>query len=372
VSILLGKVRQWGGLEPRWSRIKRFPGDRSATRPEREFVSSPSSWFGDLFGFAEGDPDLVRASLELEGTSFRSRANGRSFEFGRLDIPALDELRRASRATGRSGLTTLEEWVIDARSLHETTEASGALIQVASQFNLLEMIGPSVTPEQGITRYADDPTQGPACAIAAAAGTVYRCHFVPLDGGLGQARHRQIDCLAGLGQALGNHEGQLWEMVNGYALPTETGLSEIAARIEELTDDGRDELMGRLEIGLQCDTEVTSVPGGRRVSQAYCSALPIAYSQLPESSWESFARLVLDGAYEATLAAGALNAERTGNPYVFLTLLGGGAFGNRSEWIFDSLRRALSLYREAGLRVVMVSYRVPDRRVRALESWFRG
>jgi hypothetical protein len=42
--------------------------------------------------------------------------------------------------------------------------------------------------------------------------------------------------------------------------------------------------------------KVAEVAGGRRVSQAYCSAQPIAYSQLPESSWESFARLVLDGA----------------------------------------------------------------------------
>jgi hypothetical protein len=160
-------------------------------------------------------------------------------------------------------------------------------------------------------------------------------------------------------------------MINGYALPTATGLSEITAQIDALSGDQRDDLMGQLEIGLQCDTEITSVTGDQRVSQAYCSALPVAYSHLPESSWESFARLVLDGAYEATLAAAVLNAERTGNAYVFLTLMGGGAFGNRSEWIFDSLRRALELYREAGLRVVIVSYGGPDQRVGELGRWFR-
>ena len=45
---------------------------------------------------------------------------------------------------------------------------------MASQFNLLEMTGPEITPEDGVTRYAHDRTQGPACAIAAGAATVYR------------------------------------------------------------------------------------------------------------------------------------------------------------------------------------------------------
>ena len=48
-------------------------------------------------------------------------------------------------------------------------ENAGALFQVASQLNLLEMTGPEVTPEDGVTIYQDDRTQGPACAIAAGA-----------------------------------------------------------------------------------------------------------------------------------------------------------------------------------------------------------
>jgi hypothetical protein len=50
------------------------------------------------------------------------------------------------------------------------------LNSLASQFNLLEMTGPSVTPEDGVTRYKDDPTQGPACAIAAGAATILHRH----------------------------------------------------------------------------------------------------------------------------------------------------------------------------------------------------
>ena len=45
----------------------------------------------------------------------------------------------------------------DVRKMHRSPENAGALFQVASQFNLLEMVGPAVTPEHGVTRYKDDP-----------------------------------------------------------------------------------------------------------------------------------------------------------------------------------------------------------------------
>ena len=83
--------------------------------------------------------------------------------------------------------------------MHRSPENAGALFQVASQFNLLEMVGPTVTPELGVTRYKDDPTQGPACAIAAGAATIYRNYFAPVDGSHGQTTKRQLDGLADLG-----------------------------------------------------------------------------------------------------------------------------------------------------------------------------
>ena len=116
----------------------------------------------------------------------------------------------------------------DVRRMHRLPENAGALFQVASQFNLLEMVGPSVTPEQGVTRYEDDHTQGPACAIAAGAATIYRNYFVPVGGGHGQTANRQIDTLTKLGDALSGALGMpvsaLWKMQNGYALCTQAGL----------------------------------------------------------------------------------------------------------------------------------------------------
>jgi hypothetical protein len=57
----------------------------------------------------------------------------------------------------------------DVRQMHRSPENAAALFQVASQFNLLEMVSPATTPEHGVTRYQFDRTQGPACAIAAKA-----------------------------------------------------------------------------------------------------------------------------------------------------------------------------------------------------------
>ena len=72
--------------------------------------------------------------------------------------------------------------------------------------------------------------------------------------------------------------------------------------------------------------------------------------------WEEFARLILEATYEATLCAALLNASQTGNNRVFLTLVGGGEFGNATDWIVDSLQRALDLYKDAALDVAIVSY----------------
>ena len=245
----------------------------------------------------------------------------------------------------------------DVRALHRDPALAGALFQVASQFNLLDMVGPNLTPEDGITRYGGDPTQGPACAIAAGAATLYRNYFAPVDGVPGQTRDRQIDCLRDVGLALGNADGSLWTMRNGYALCSDAGLARVDAALRRLDDAGRDALRARLRIGVHAGVEVTDdAPAGQRVTQAFCSALPVAYTRVPRERWAGFARLVLEGAYEATLWAAVINARRTGHRTVLLTQLGGGAFGNDAAWIHAAQVRALDAFRDVGLDAVLVAY----------------
>ena len=99
------------------------------------------------------------------------------------------------------------------------------------------------------------------------------------------------------------------------------------------------------------------------VSQAFCSALPVAYSNERSAAWEPLAKLVLEGAYEATMWAAVLNAGRGASSIVYLTFLGGGAFGNDEDWIHHAIRRALGLVSECDLDVRLVSYGAPPRSV---------
>ncbi|PRP95489.1 hypothetical protein ENSA5_38400 [Enhygromyxa salina] len=327
-------------------------------------------WFEDLLGFAEnGTPDAVRAQLELDGKRLRSKANGREVGCGRLEVLALAELRERGAQLGLAGggnRSQLREQVGNVQTLHADPANAGALFQAASQFNLLEMTGPRVTPEQGIGIYEYDRTQGPACAIAAGGGTVYRNYFVPLGDQLGQTANRQIDCLAELGERLDNHGDRLWTMQNGYALASPIGLNELAARLSGTSNADRDNLRGTLRIGVHWDVEVTHQDAGHLVTQVYGSALPVAYSPHSAREWEPFARLVLEASYEATLWAAALNAQTTGNRKVFLTLLGGGAFGNELAWITDALDHAIARAPTQDLDVAIVSYGRPNP---AIEAW---
>jgi hypothetical protein len=196
-------------------------------------------WFERLTGFRETGYDETRAKLKVEDGRLRSLINLKSYGIGNLELVSLQELRETAKAAGDlPGRLKVGVVTGDVRALHRSLEYSGALFQVALQFNLLEMTSYEVTPEHGVTRYQYDRTQGPACAIAAGAATVYRNYFVPVDNGCGQTAKRQLDGLADLGKALRNALNQplkaLWKMQNGYALCTSIGLDAIAKHLGTL------------------------------------------------------------------------------------------------------------------------------------------
>jgi hypothetical protein len=90
----------------------------------------------------------------------------------------------------------------------------------------------------------------------------------------------------------------------------------------------------------------------RLVSQAFCSALPVAYGQGRLSTWEAFARLAL----EATLLAAVEQSLAEGSNIVLLTRVGGGTFGNDDAWIDDAIVRAIEIIEHAGLDIRLVGH----------------
>jgi len=324
-------------------------------------VKQHDPWFEQLFGFREDSYEQTRRRFSVDGTTLRSLVNDRSFEIGTFRTPTLASLRERAPEVRPGRLEITHEVVGDVLELHALPDNHGALFQVASQFNCLEFADPREVPEDGVTGYASDPTQGPACSLAAAAATVVRNYFAPVGGGEGQTRDRQIDNLDALAGMLGA-PGEYFEVVNGYTWSDETRLRRLRERMAAYD---RERLLDAVKIGLQTDVGVTFA---RRfveperpavVSQAFCSALSCGYTQVGLDHWEPLATLVLDAAYEATLWAAALHrrAEDERAPRIWLTFLGGGAFGNRTEWIGQAIGRALARLEGVALDVRIAHYR---------------
>ena len=331
-------------------------------------------WFERLTGFREEAYDLTRAKLVAEGARLRSLVNNRSFQVGELELVSLQQLRQRAQRVQVGGVPVRVRNVIgEARKLHRDPQHAGSLIQVASQFNLLEMVSEEVTPADGVTGYRYDPTQGPACAIAAGAATIYRNYFA-------QTPDDQLDAIRDLGLGLAGGIGcsidDLWKMRNGYAMCTPEGLGRIGSYLKSVDEDERDRLRSLLRIGLHWDVEVTDQTAedfsqGPILSQAFCSALPISYCGFKSPHWEIWATLVLEAAYEATVLAGVINTEKNmgapGANRVLLTLLGGGAFGNSPAWITSAIKRAIDVVAESGLQIDLVSHREIPRSLLVLE-----
>ena len=320
------------------------------------------AWFNNLFGFEEeGSFAANREKFRMDGDDLvcDSAPQFKRQIVGKFEVPSVGELRSRCAELAASSSTGLKFSHLAAsdgvQPLILDPANEGAVFQAASQFNCLEMTGPAVTPARGIAIYFNDPTQGPKCALACPAGTVYRNYLCQDGAGQGEA---QIDCLVDVAAAVNNEKHRYWIMKNGYALPGSVkAMAQLGKRITEDASLAAVAL-GGLRVGVHWATQAAP-PCTHLVAQVYASALPVAYAQntKPED-FEPFARVILRGAYEATLAVGTLHAATrpSGRATVYLTCLGGGAFGNALEWIVDAMAGAMEAYKEAPLDVILVHY----------------
>ncbi len=127
-------------------------------------VMPHQDWFERLTGFRERDYDYesTQSRLVVEGDELVSTVNDKRYGIGHLSMPTLTELRSRLNVQGNQR-STVRCLIGDARALHSDREFAGALFQVASQFNLLEMTGPSRFP--GVVssaRSGGKPVRNPA------------------------------------------------------------------------------------------------------------------------------------------------------------------------------------------------------------------
>lgn len=331
---------------------------------------SPCSgrWFQNAFGFVEGSYQATRDKFEFEDGWLQVKGDPSSkFWVGPFEVIALKDLCERVDKAGEfpaddrvaPGLT-FRNLVAGTRDLHLEPDNEGSVFQVMSLFNCLTPSDPNKKPEDGITCYAADATQGPTCAISCPAASVFRNYYVHGEDELhrlhGQGGGKQLNCLAGIEEVIHNTRDGYWSMKNGYCIPKPPG--KIAELGKRLQGDGilDHDVRNALRVGVHWDTEVASRT--HRVCQVFCSTVPVSFTKIVKADdWFPLARALLDSAYDATLAVAALLAKQKGRRIkVFLTALGGGAEGNRKKWIKDSIDWALTKHAAEPLEVHLVHY----------------
>merc|ERR1719367_2105345 len=70
-----------------------------------------------------------------------------------------------------------------------------------------------IQPADGVTSYANQAAQGPACALSCPAATVYRNYFAH------EAYDEGVNCLSGIEELLDNEREGYWTLSSGHCVP---------------------------------------------------------------------------------------------------------------------------------------------------------
>ena len=126
------------------------------------------AWFRELFGFDEGPSfSANRARFNFADGVLNcpsAPVHGREQFVGEFGTPSVAELRvQLAEMPGVEALGGLSfahlATPTGVQTLIMDPENASAVFQAASQFNALEMVGPGVSPAQGVAIYFNDPTQ---------------------------------------------------------------------------------------------------------------------------------------------------------------------------------------------------------------------
>jgi hypothetical protein len=346
--------------------------------------SSPGEdWFSKLFGFRETTYEQTKQCFYYNDKTkiLKSKAKkDKQWYVGDFTCPSLEELRKETRdeklMAKKKGTLTWKFVDDDIANIHNDTYYKDAVFQVASQFNCLEFVKPDRKPEDGVTDYKDDRTQGPACSLACGAATVYRNYFAPVKyedahgkPGIqnGQTTEHMINNLGDVSEALKNTNNTYYKVKNGYTFSDQTKLKALNEKLQKsTTEEEEDNIKSKLRIGVHKDVDVTAKHSGQtlnndpdqKVTQVFASACSVAYNNIHPEHWEPFASLVLEASYEALFHV-ALQNQKSNK--VVLTAVGGGAYGNDMKWIANAIGKALAKFKGCNLEVTFnANGDVPD------------
>jgi len=384
--------------------------------PKKIDKNIPAKWFVNVFGFAEPSslPD-IKKSFQVKKSATNHilmtvKNKPKEIDVGVFRYMSVKQLLDVASANtnaksvfGFDPTDNLKYYTVTstASAVHTNPGYYGSIFQVASQFNALEMAGPALTPQNGITNYWNywnDKTQGPVCAMVCPFGTLYRNYFCMPDTGGNQPEDKSVNGNPQTGTATGgtdpgnNQINTLTELMkidvcfndlkfqNGYIfVKNKAQLNAINTYLS--TPENFWKAMMAIKYVIQEDTPVVNVSGdgtilSHTVSQIYCSAYPVAYSTDPptmplgsisggvsstsKKDYALLSSMILHAVYYSTLAyAVSRITEDNIRKNVFLTKVGGDAFGNNMYLIHTAIHNAVRHFIAYPIDVYIVNYEPP-------------
>lgn len=325
-------------------------------------------WFEHIFGAAE-NPKSINSQLECieneDGIALiHSKINDKTYQAGNFQVRTVSSFQDL-KPRGGGKLSVLQGEYFRGKSINPAdilacqsiAENNGATFLAASNFNCLEFVSSYGSATHGVTNYIYDCTQGPYCAIATAASIVYRNYFVKHDGVVGQLE-KEVELL----------KNTPIEVTHGYPSIEESEID----RLKSLDFNWGN--YDNFPVGVHRDCQVTMTRGNNGfvevvdkqiVHHVYAAALNFAGSVTINKFTKEIGQHLLTAEYRATVLAAwensLLHPELPGSNKLYLTLLGGGVFGNPYEMIFESILSNLDVIVDSGLEVIIVFYYTPNK-----------
>lgn len=346
------------------------------------------TFFKNVIGVPEvdfqADDALKRASIEFDDTQdsffLKNSANNKRFRAGKFSQLSIGELRGKTAAissTTPGSFNVIEALDPAGKKYYKFVEIGAnqaasanedAVFQVASNFNALELVS-SDDHMKNITGYFNDLTQGPFASISAAPGTILRHYYMFYKPDTNPSDWQQYPVPDRLwrksdaNKQINFLENTDIPIVNSYVAFSKRRPAQVNNfKVEDI------------QIGWHEGIQVTSglMPNPQKhtqfylpnqiINQVFTAAVDFSsnarYKEDPKAI--QIAQAVQDAAYEGTIRA----AVAAGKKKVFLTLIGGGVFANKLEWIANALEKMKDFIKKSGLEVTLVIFNGNDSRLR--------
>ena len=333
-------------------------------------MATESDFFPGTFGFRERRADVyenIEVNETEDGSIIHDKINGKTWNAGIFEVLNMNDIPKHDKRGGGKlhiikgmGRDSPKYYLVDVLSSQGHPSNDGATYLAASNFNSLEFVSCRQTARNGISSYPHDHTQGPYCAIACGPSILYRNYFVQVPGSTERGQFdKEINLL----------EDTPIHVEHGYAIIKRADIQQLQQTDFDFTD------LSKYKIASHKNCEVTMTRNnknefifiqkeeGKRPQIAhhiYAAAFNMGRNVIQNEFTEKISESLLEAEYRNAILCAWDNSikypDRAGSKKLYLTLLGGGVFGNPMDLICNQIAKCKDLIIDSGLDVYVVCY----------------